>query len=251
MADPTGRELLFVAATQIGDPYIYGREASPANPNPYGFDCSELPQWAAGRLDRSIPDGAQNQWDWCRAHDLAIPYSQAIHVAGALIFASGSSHGPSGWHVAICCGDGKSTMEARGKKWGVNRFPLAGRNFNRGGGLVLGFDYLTPPEPAPPPIGHPPVAPAGMSLAEQLKALAFVIACWKQRTLRHGDRSDGVALARTAIRDHWGYRGLTITPSNRDWFDDEMLMFVHLFQAHRGLTQNGVVGPETWRFLYP
>lgn len=243
---PTGRQLYGVACTQIGDPYLYGREASPQNPNPYGFDCSELVEWACARLGVKITDGASAQHAAVRR----ISTGEAKRIRGALLFAAGASHGASGWHVAISDGE-DGTVEARGRKYGVNRFPTAGRNFNKGGGLIRGIDYLTP-EVTPPPIGTPPPAPVGMSQVDQLKALAFIIACWKQRVVRHGDRNDGVPLIRQFLR-RWGYAVPAVDGAGRrlDFFDDVLLMFVVKFQADHGLAQDGVVGPQTWARLHP
>jgi hypothetical protein len=49
------------------------------------------------------------------------------------------SAGDSG-HVAISLGDGANTIEARGSQYGVNTFPVAGRQWSRAG-LIIGLQY--------------------------------------------------------------------------------------------------------------
>lgn len=105
-----------LALSQAGKRYVFGAEASPSDPNPRAFDCSELVQWCADRVGISpaVPDGSGAQ----KAHCKAIPVQQGINTKGALLFIPG--------HVAISLGNGK-TIEAMNPTNGVRQGTAAGR----------------------------------------------------------------------------------------------------------------------------
>jgi hypothetical protein len=131
---PTGQgtsgDFLRAALSQNGDRYIFGAETRMNDPNPSAFDCSELVQWAGGRAGLDIPDGANNQRDWCRRNGTQISVEEALRTPGALLFRDG--------HVAISLGDGR-TIEARGRNYGVGVFDGSGRFTSAG--LVPGMSY--------------------------------------------------------------------------------------------------------------
>lgn len=111
-------EFVRVAEAQAGDRYVYGAEAAVSDPDPHAFDCSELVQWAAGRAGVTMVDGSAAQLAYCRRKGTEVPVAEAINTRGALLFAKG--------HVAISRGDG-TTIEARGRKYGVCTAKAAGR----------------------------------------------------------------------------------------------------------------------------
>lgn len=115
-----------VALAQAGDNYVYGAEASVSDPNPNAFDCSELVQWAAGRVGVPFVDGSSAQIAACRS----ITVEQAINTRGALLWHPG--------HIAISLGNGR-TIEAANPGAGVVSYNAAGR-FQRGG-LIPGMRY--------------------------------------------------------------------------------------------------------------
>jgi cell wall-associated NlpC family hydrolase len=122
---------LLNALAQTGDAYVWGASASPTDPHPKAFDCSELVKWAAARAGVTVPDVAQNQYLWAKSHGTLIPVQQAINTPGALLFSFSSEPGPGNMypahaHVAISLGNGK-TIEARGKAYGVGSFDAANR----------------------------------------------------------------------------------------------------------------------------
>lgn len=45
-----------LAEAQVGKPYILGAEASPRDPDPPAFDCSELVEWLYARSGTKITD---------------------------------------------------------------------------------------------------------------------------------------------------------------------------------------------------
>lgn len=115
-----------VALAQAGDNYVYGAEASVSDPNPNAFDCSELVQWAAGRVGVPFVDGSSAQIAACRS----ISVAEAINTRGALLWHEG--------HIAISLGNGR-TIEAANPGAGVISYNAAGR-FARGG-LIPGMRY--------------------------------------------------------------------------------------------------------------
>lgn len=244
---PTGRQFVYVALTQRGDIYRFGAKGAPGDPDPDSFDCSGLTAWAAARLRVSLPGGAANQQAWCAARGKRISQEQARYTPGALGFASGSAHGPSGWHVVISQGTGNATIEARGKKYGVNAFPILGRNFNRGWFLCPGFDYMSPAPAAPPP--QPPPPPMPPSPKPWLQQVADALQIWRHVDLRVGMRNDGVKFLRQGLRKagYW----LPIDGPNADYFDEQVLFFVAHFQQMHNLSQAGdadwgVCNKEVW-----
>jgi cell wall-associated NlpC family hydrolase len=196
-----------VALSQRGDRYVFGAETSFTDPDPERFDCSELVEWAAARCGVDFVDGAQNQRDACRHADRIIPVEQARRTRGALLFRI--HEGPSGDHVAISLGDGK-TIEARGAAYGVNKFPADHRGWTHGG-LVPGL--------------HHDRGQAGDMLEEGCFGERVR---WVQRRLQlHGFEpgpADGVFGTRTGRA-------------------------VRAFQQNRHLEIDGVVGPKTRKAL--
>lgn len=60
MAKPTGDDLVKMASSMAGKPYIFGYEVRLSDPNPKAFDCSELIEWACYRLGVYFPDGSNS-----------------------------------------------------------------------------------------------------------------------------------------------------------------------------------------------
>lgn len=141
-------DVLLEAVAQEGKPYIFGAEAKASDPNPKAFDCSELVEWACARAGvvPTVPDGAFNQYAHCKAHDTLIPVEQARLTRGALMWVATDAFLKTGKgsgrnaivHVVFSLGDG-TTVEARGKAWGIGTWPSAGRfDF---AALIPGVDY--------------------------------------------------------------------------------------------------------------
>ena len=140
---PTVDQFLAMCLAQRGDRYVLGAEASPADPDPDVFDCSELVEWACRRLDvtPTMPDGSGNQAAHCSRHRTMLPTVAAgIGTRGALLFRTPERGGTFAFgHVAVSLGDG-STIEARGSRWGVGVFPARGRTWTHAA-LVPGITY--------------------------------------------------------------------------------------------------------------
>jgi len=135
--NPTAMQFVSTALSQSGKPYVWGSSASPTDPNPVSFDCSELTKWAAARSGLTIPDGAAHQYVWLKEQGATMTVQQALQTPGALLFSfdgepqPGLSVEPAHAHVAISLGNGK-TIEARGHAYGVGVFD-AGDRFNYAG----------------------------------------------------------------------------------------------------------------------
>lgn len=133
------QQFLSTALSQAGKPYVWGASASPTDPSPKAFDCSELTKWAAERVGVNLPDVASAQYLYLKQHAALIPVSQALNTPGALLFhfdhePKNLADDPSAGHVAISVGDGVHTIEARGHAYGTNVFAnAAGRGFNFAG----------------------------------------------------------------------------------------------------------------------
>jgi cell wall-associated NlpC family hydrolase len=133
-AGPAGarvRAFLDEALRQSGDPYVWGAHASPDDPDPKAFDCSELTRWAARRVGIDLPDGSWLQYLRLKEQGALVPLEQALRTPGALLFSFSDEPRPGGGrpteaHVAISLGDGR-TIEARGRKYGVGSFDAADR----------------------------------------------------------------------------------------------------------------------------
>lgn len=143
---PHARAILALAQQEAGDRYVYGAEVDPHDPNPPGpFDCSELVQWACSiaGVSPTVPDGSAAQLAHCRTHGTLVPVSDGIWTPGALLFMQTSTER----HVALSRGNG-STIEARGRAYGVGNFPASGRPWTHAA-RIPGVDYS--PVPVSPP----------------------------------------------------------------------------------------------------
>lgn len=149
-------DVLFEMLGQAGKRYVFGTEASPLDPSPQKFDCSELIEWACARkkVDPRVPDGSWIQARHCRNHGTLLPtIDEGIGTRGALLFrfvGGDPFRGgrPSSSHVAVSLGDG-TTIEARGTAYGVGTWAASGRGWTHAA-LIPGCDYRPKVVPAVP-----------------------------------------------------------------------------------------------------
>lgn len=142
-----GRAFVAECERVIGARYVFGAKPSWSDPKPAAFDCSGLVRWALRRLGVAFPDGSRNQYEECRRTGKQIALPVGVRTPGALLFRMTGN--PT--HVAVSRGDG-TTIEARGARYGVNRFPAGGRGWTAAG-LVPGLittevDMLLARDPA-------------------------------------------------------------------------------------------------------
>jgi cell wall-associated NlpC family hydrolase len=123
-------DVLLWAVAQKGDRYVFGAEVPTAAADASSWDCSELVEWACAKAGVAprVLDGAFNQWAQCKQAASLISVSDAMKTRGALLFVGdGTGTGRDAiTHVAFSLGDG-TTVEARGKKWGVGCWPASNR----------------------------------------------------------------------------------------------------------------------------
>jgi cell wall-associated NlpC family hydrolase len=136
-----------LALAQEGDSYVFGHEVRLDDADPTTFDCSELVQWAAGRVGVDVPDGSYNQYLQAAEAGTTMSVEQALHTRGALLFyfSSEPTAGggrPSEAHVAISLGDGR-TIEAMNDQAGVLIANADTERFNYAA-AVPGLDTATP-----------------------------------------------------------------------------------------------------------
>ena len=209
---------------QKGDAYVFGHEASPRDPDPDIFDCSELVEWGCARLGvvPRMPDGSWLQVRHCGEHHTLTTVARAEQTQGALLFKFHGDpfHGPrpATAHVAVSLGNG-STIEAKNHQAGVGRFPVAGRGWTHAA-LVPGMTY-----------GPPPHDPADVHPA------------WPGRYLTQPPvmAGDDVRIWQGRMRE----RGWRIAVDGK--YGEASEQVCRQFQAQKGLQADGVVGPVTWR----
>jgi len=212
----TGIEIVNLALTQAGDPYVFGAEASAANANPRAFDCSELVEWVCNRLGVRpvMPDGARAQKNHCQMHGTLIwDIDRAIKIPGTLLFRMGSS--PTTDHVAINRGNGQ-TIEARGRAYGVGSFSAYNRNWTHAA-FIPGVNYRIPQVVTPP--SAPPVDWAAVRRYGAAQWLPFV-----------------QALINNAA---------PLGPTHGTQGEIKILQQVINFITNRGLKEDGVYGDAT------
>lgn len=231
MSAPTAASFTMKLLTQVGDPYVYGAEVRLSDPNPPRFDCSEFTEWGAAQTGGYLPDGAMNQLAYCRKHRTIIPVAQAIRTVGALLF-----HGPGRPHVVTSLGNG-STIEARGRAQDVGIFSATkGRAPWTAAALIPGYSYL--PAGATPP---PPTRPSTDVYAE----LAKLVTDCRTRTFGRDSSGPCVRLIQKKLQ------GFGQWVPETGVYDQATVNGVINVQLWCKLTADGVVGPQTWRILYP
>lgn len=151
----TGWDIYHRALTQVHSPpypYVFGRAPTPPDDCHLGADCSGFTRWVALSEGVTLPAGSWLQKSFCAAAGFRpVPPSQAI--VGQIAGHDGT--GAEG-HVVIV-GPNGTTVEARGKAYGIGVFGIAGRPFQWAYNIP-GVDYSNTfgPQPAP---GAPPAPP--------------------------------------------------------------------------------------------
>jgi N-acetylmuramoyl-L-alanine amidase len=122
-AKVTGKDLLKLAASKIGQEYILGARVDMNDPLWDGpWDCAEFVTWVIFRKTGHLYGVTEENDPWTGAwmDDMLagrvhrIPLALAIKTPGAILL----RRNKRGGHIAFSCGNGK-TIEARGHDYGV------------------------------------------------------------------------------------------------------------------------------------
>lgn len=182
----------------------------------YVADCSGLFVWAFKQLGGSIYHGSNSIYDrYCTSKGKLNDDLKKTLLPGTAVFTGDSSkHG----HIGLYVGNGK-VIEASGTQAGVCVSNITAGKWTYYG-LLKGVDY-DGEAPAP-------VKDDGLP------------------TLRRGSKGAYVTKAQTLLKE----RGYDLGPCGIDGdFGQATEKAVRAFQKDWGLTQDGVIGNETWKYL--
>ena len=215
---------------QTGDAYVLGHEVAPEDDEVPDFDCSALVEWACARLGvrPRVPVGGWAQARHCRDHNRLIEVGAAVLTQGALLFrfAGVAAGRPESVQVGVSLGN-RSSVEARGKTWGVGSWTDQGRGWTHAA-LIPGLDYFAPAA-APTTDGSVPSAPPwpGRYLAQPPFMVGEDVRRWQARMAEIG----------------W-----PIAADGR--YGPASAAMCQSLQRQRGLLADGVVGPSTWDLTF-
>lgn len=223
-----GQDIVNLAMSRVGQPYILGAKVNLANPNWSGpWDCAEFISWACYHSYKQIiavrPPNIQtgesySGWWYEDGQKLGalIDTKKALATVGAILVRRPGDFGIKIGHVAISRGDG-GTVEAHSSKVGVAVIQGAAKRSWTSGLLVPGVAYSTSTTPikGKPPANLLQLASPFMRGAEVTK-------------LQEALKAAGV--------DPGPIDGV---------FGQSTATAVAAFQAMRGVVVDGVVGPET------
>ncbi len=145
----TGQDLLDLAATRVGEEYIYGANVDLDDANWHGpWDCAEFCSWVVrqitGKLYGCLETDSDNPdpWTGAWARDakngtvIRIPAEKAAKTPGALLL----RYREGGHHIVFSTGDG-GTIEAKSASWGVCRGYVGSYENWDYGILIPGIQY--------------------------------------------------------------------------------------------------------------
>lgn len=201
-------------------------------------DCSGLIKRGRAELGGTWRDvSAQGTYDQCSTRGEIADFPP---VPGCAVFMWSASRRRIG-HVGVYLGDGK-VVEARGVRYGVVVTNLKERAWGYWG-LLDWLDYdldaedgtTLPGEGAEDDCGDgsnpkPDDDPPGTGLPQQV---------------RRGDRGSAVRQAQTRLNAHGADPALVVDGI----FGEKTDKATRLFQRHKGLSADGIIGPKTWRAL--
>lgn len=142
----TGQDFLKLAATRIGEEYVFGAVVDLDDPNWHGpWDCAEFVTWTVKQVTGKTYGVTSDNDPWTGAwlSDMRsgkvqrIDVYKAANIAGAILLRRHDGRG----HIVFADGKG-GTIEAKGTMWGVCRDVADPdeRDFDYGI-LIPGVDY--------------------------------------------------------------------------------------------------------------
>ena len=121
----TGQDFLNLAATRLGEDYVYGAEVDLDDPDWHGpWDCAEFVTWVVKQVTGKTYGITEDGEPWTGAwlsdinHGRVLPMDRykAVNVPGAILLRRSGGRG----HIVFSDGKG-GTIEAKGSRWGVCR----------------------------------------------------------------------------------------------------------------------------------
>lgn len=223
----TGQDLIDMAETQLGQPYVFGVIVPKNDANYKGpFDCAELVSWAVYQVTGKLYGCDSDVNPHPETADAGTPYwtrdvqnqkvkgisiAEARATPGAILLRE-AGDGLDG-HIVFSKGDG-TTMEAKGTKWGEVNDVVDGRKWTVG--ILLNEIAYTPNE-----VGDTVPIPTILEIGKQ------------------NDSAQVVAVQAALIN-----KGYNL--SNPDGIYGPLTaQAVRQFQVAEGLTPDGEVGPQT------
>jgi len=145
----TGQDLLDLAATRIGEEYVYGAEVDLDDPDWHGpWDCAEFCSWVVLQVTGNLygcllepgerPDPWTGAWnrDVNKGTVMGVPVSRAAVTPGAILL----RYRQGGHHIVFVASHG-GTIEAKSASWGVCRGKVNSQDNWDHGILIPGVKY--------------------------------------------------------------------------------------------------------------
>jgi N-acetylmuramoyl-L-alanine amidase len=145
----TGQDLLDLAATKIGQEYVYGADVDLTDPDWSGpWDCAEFCSWVVrqitGKLYGCLDPDSDNPDPWTGAWNrdakkgtvISIPIKQAVKTPGAILL----RYREGGKHIVFSTGDW-GTIEAKSAYYGLCRGRVGNLAMWDYGILIPGIAY--------------------------------------------------------------------------------------------------------------
>jgi N-acetylmuramoyl-L-alanine amidase len=147
----TGQDLLDLAATRIGEEYVYGADVDLNDPDWHGpWDCAEFCSWVVNQVvgklygcldtDSDNPDPWTGAWarDCRKGKVTVVSVKKAAHTTGAILL----RYRQGGHHIVFVTKD-RGTIEAKSTSWGVCRSHVGSLENWDYGILIPGVSYET------------------------------------------------------------------------------------------------------------
>ena len=233
-----GKDVLDVGLTKVGQAYVIGTSVPLDNAYWKGpWDCAEFASWCVYQAYEGMRFGFNDVKNIAYAepfsgawyaqalkHAKIISIKDALAIPGAVLLRKVGLGGTEYGHVAFCMGDGEHILEARGKEYGVNVFSALHRPWSFGC-MLPDVDYG--------------VEPPALSVPKQIDFGPGYL--WLKKPPFKG--CDVLTLQKAL-----NAAGINPGPSD-GVFGTKTHASVVSFQVQKGLTPDGIVGPQTAKAL--
>lgn len=111
-------DFVYWVQKQIGNKYVSNTQAGLGDFDPNTFDGDELAQWAAAQVGVYLPEGANNQIEYCESFGTTMSLSSGIKTRGAILWRDG--------HIGIVVGNDQ-VIESISGRVGIKKGGAASR----------------------------------------------------------------------------------------------------------------------------